>query len=91
MGDKISSEKTFSTKAGELKISCLSKLASPSLDLSIALAITVFKEFIQIHCYANKAPKVFQTLQVLPQERYYKTLYFPLSLTSENKIRNKKI
>jgi hypothetical protein len=37
MGDKISSEQTFSTKAGEIKTSCLTKLASPSLDFSIAL------------------------------------------------------
>jgi hypothetical protein len=48
MGDKISSEQTFPTKAGKLKISCLAKPASPSLDLYIALAITVFIEFIQI-------------------------------------------
>jgi hypothetical protein len=46
MGDKISSEQTFSTTAGELKISCLTKSASPSLDFSIALAITVFKASI---------------------------------------------
>jgi hypothetical protein len=38
MGDKISLEQTFSTKAGELKISCLIKPAFPSLDFSIALA-----------------------------------------------------
>jgi hypothetical protein len=30
MEDKILSEQTFSTKAGELKISCLTKPASPS-------------------------------------------------------------
>jgi hypothetical protein len=48
MGDKISSEQIFSTKVGELKISCLTKPTYPSLDFSIALAITVFKEFIQI-------------------------------------------
>jgi hypothetical protein len=47
-GDKISSEQTFSTKDGELKISCLTKPASPSLDFYIALAITVFKVFILI-------------------------------------------
>jgi hypothetical protein len=48
MGDKISSEQTFSTKAGELKISCLTKLASPSLNFSIALAITGLKAFVLI-------------------------------------------
>jgi hypothetical protein len=46
MGDKISSEQTFSTKARKQKISCLTRLASPSLDFFIALAITVFKAFI---------------------------------------------
>jgi hypothetical protein len=46
MGDKVSSERILSYKARELKISCPSKPASPSLDFSIALAITVFKEFI---------------------------------------------
>jgi hypothetical protein len=48
MGDKISSEQIFSTKAEELKISFLSKPASPSLDFYIALAILLFKEFIQL-------------------------------------------
>jgi hypothetical protein len=70
MGDKISSEQTFSTKAGELKISCLTKLASPSLDFSIALAITMFKAFILITLLACKlSSKGFsislQTLHIL--------------------------
>jgi hypothetical protein len=38
----------------------------------------------------NKAPKVFQTLHVLTQEKYYKTLCFLLSLTSENKNKKQK-
>jgi hypothetical protein len=37
-----------------------------------------------------KLQKVFQTLHVLTREKYYKTLYFPLSLTSENKNKKQK-
>jgi hypothetical protein len=66
MGDKISSEQTFSTKAGELKISCLTKPASPSLDFSIALAITGFKAFILITLLCEISSKDFSiSLQTL--------------------------
>jgi hypothetical protein len=40
MGDKVLSEQIFSPKDGKLKRS--QKLASPSLDFSIALAVIAF-------------------------------------------------
>jgi hypothetical protein len=59
MGDKILSEQTFSTKAGGLKISYLTKLASPSLDFFITLAITGFKAFVLITLLCEISSKGF--------------------------------
>jgi hypothetical protein len=76
MGDKISSEQTFSTKAGELKISCLTKSASPSLDFSIALATTVFKAFILITLLACElSSKGFSNTSILNSGKKTKELF----------------
>jgi hypothetical protein len=91
MGDKISSEQTFSTKAGELKISCLTKPTS-SLDFSIALAIKGFKAFVLITLLCETSSKGFSIFSsnLNSGKRLKNSFYFPLSLTSENKNKKQK-